>query len=142
MNRSTAAAMLRRGKHLAPDRFQAIPRDDAGAVALLDAWVDALAGEIDLPEAVWVEAATLWATHRAGDRMATPRDLLAAARDVRDRWDRHPELGPRLADYRARRLDARYAQMGLDPTSPATPLDAPDHSAEVHRLVHHTARTA
>ena len=54
MNRSTAAAMLRRGKHLAPDRFQAIPRDDAGAVALLDAWVDALAYTANSPTGLYL----------------------------------------------------------------------------------------
>jgi len=113
MNRETAARILRHGKALAPDRFPALPRDAGEARAVLDAWVDSL-GTVNLPDEVWRDAVTLWATTLVGERMATPRDLIQAAYTVRDRWENDPARREVLETHRLVRLNANYARMGLD----------------------------
>jgi len=113
MNRQQMATVLAKGKALAPDRFPAIPADSKAAEATLDAWREALS-VVALPEGVWLAAVTMWATSMVGDRMVTPRDLIAAAYAVRDRWEQHPERRQVLDDYRLARLNANYERMGLE----------------------------
>lgn len=114
MNRQIVATVLTAGKMLAPDRFPAVPEGAKARGVMLDVWVRALAG-FDLPADVWQEAVVVWATELAGDRMVTPRDLVAAARVVRDRWDGDPERRALLDAYRVARANRNYARAGLDP---------------------------
>lgn len=99
-----AMGVLSRGKVLAPDKF---PKPD---MAVAEAWGSIL-GRLNVPMEVWPEAVDLWAAERAGEGMVTPRDLLAAARDVRDRWERDPERRKLLEQYRLARREARDAAL-------------------------------
>ena len=121
MNREIASMILVKGKTLAPDRFPAIPGEDdpEGRRMLLDAWRESLS-IVALPAEVWSAAVTMWATSMVEDRMVTPRDLIRAAYAVRDRWEQHPERKKILDEYRAARLNANYARMGLEPVPEAT----------------------
>lgn len=98
------ALVLQRGKMLAPDRF---PKPD---LAVAEAWGRIL-GSLNVPVEMWPEAVDLWATESVGERMATPRDLLQAVRDVRDRWERDPERRQLLEQRRLARRDARDAAL-------------------------------
>lgn len=98
------AHVLQRGKLLAPDRF---PKPD---MAVAEAWGRIL-GRLNVPVEVWPEAVDLWAAERIGERMATPRDILNAARDVRDRWERDPERRQLLEQRRLARREARDAAL-------------------------------
>lgn len=115
MNRELASMILLKGKTLAPDRFPVIPGEDdpEGQKMLLDVWRESLS-IVSLPAEVWSAAVTMWATSMVGDRMVTPRDLIAAAYAVRDRWEQHPERRQVLDDYRLARLNANYERMGLE----------------------------
>lgn len=99
-----AMHVLSRGKLLAPDRF---PKPD---MAIAEAWGRIL-GRLNVPVEVWPEAVDLWASERIGERMATPRDILNAARDVRDRWERDPQRRQLLEQRRLARRDARDAAL-------------------------------
>lgn len=99
-----AAHVLQRGKLLAPDRF---PKPD---MAVAEAWGRIL-GRLNVPLEVWPEAVDLWASERIGERMATPRDILNAARDVRDRWERDPQRRQLLEQRRLARREARDAAL-------------------------------
>ena len=119
MNLELAANILAKGKKLAPDRFPQADREVA------QAWAEAL-GEVDFPPRLWSEAVTLWATHLAGDRMVTPRDLLSAAYSVRDRWESDPERAQILEALRVERANRNYAKGGLEPIVAADlPQNAP-----------------
>ena len=98
------ALVLQRGKMLAPDRF---PKPDK---SVAEAWGRIL-GRLNVPIEVWPEAVDLWASERIGERMATPRDILNAARDVRDRWERDPQRRQLLEQRRLARRDARDAAL-------------------------------
>lgn len=100
--RALAAAVLQRGKLLAPDRF---PKPSP---EIADAWGEIL-GSLNVPVEIWPQAVTLWASESVGERMCTPRDLLQAARDVRDRWERDPRLGEVLRKRREAIRQARDA---------------------------------
>lgn len=113
MERNQMAAILAKGKALAPDRFPAIPAEKQAAEATLDAWREALS-IVALPEQVWLAAVTMWATSLVGDRMVTPRDLIQAAYAVRDRWEQQPQRKALLDEYRLARLNANYERMGLE----------------------------
>lgn len=119
MNRQTVAAILAKGKALAPDRFPAIPANDEAAEATLEAWRESLS-IVALPPEVWSAAVTMWATSMVEDRMVTPRDLIRAAYAVRDRWEQHPERKRLLDEYRLARLNANYQRMGLEPVPVST----------------------
>lgn len=99
-----AAIVLQRGKTLAPDRFPGISAE------VTEAWGRVL-GSLNVPVEMWPEAVDLWATESVGDRMATPRDLLQAVRDVRDRWERDPSRRELLAAHRRALRDARDAAL-------------------------------
>lgn len=119
MNLELAANILAKGKKLAPDRFPQADREVA------QAWAEAL-GAVDFPPRLWSEAVTLWATHLAGDRMVTPRDLLSAAYSVRDRWESDPERAQILEALRVERANATYRRAGLEPIVAADlPQNAP-----------------
>ena len=119
MNLELAANILAKGKRLAPDRFPQADREVA------QVWAEAL-GAVDFPPRLWAEAVTLWATHLAGDRMVTPRDLIGAAYSVRDRWESDPERAQILESLRVERANRNYAQMGLEPIAASDlPQNAP-----------------
>lgn len=99
-----AAIVLQRGKNLAPDRFV------APSPAVTEAWGDAL-GTVNIPVEIWLEAVVFWAMHDRSERMAKPSDIVAAARDVRDRWERDPERRQLLEQYRLARREARDAAL-------------------------------
>jgi len=135
MDRQLAARILRKGKNLAPDRFPALPRDQAAAREMLDDWTGSLA-VVNLPEQVWSDAVTLWATHLVSDRMVTPKDLVQAAYLVRDRWENDPTKRELLDAHRRARLNANYTRMGLEPLTselPAQPAAELPTSPQVHR---------
>lgn len=96
-----AAAVLNRGKQLAPDRFPQASPETARA------WAQALSGAFDaLPVQLWPEAVDAWATEFVGDRMATPKDLRDAAYVVRDRWENdHGRRQVLEAQREARRVE-------------------------------------
>lgn len=101
--RQLAAAILGKGKALAPDRFpQASPE-------VAQAWAEALGRDFDaLPfPRLWDEAVILWATRLVGDRMITPRELRDASRVIRDRWDGDPRLRQVLNEQRQRAVEER-----------------------------------
>lgn len=123
MNRQLVSMILAKGKALAPDRFPAI-QEGADGQLLLDSWVESLS-IVALPEQVWSAAVTMWATSMVGDRMATPRDMIAAAFAVRDRWENDPRRRELLEEHRAARLNANYRSMGLE-TVERQMLDRPD----------------
>lgn len=105
--RALAAAILNKGKTLAPDRFPQAGPDVA------QAWADALGVTFDaLPfTELWEEAVLLWSTELAGDRMVTPRDLRHAALVVRDRWDSHPARRDLLRARREAAVEERDQQL-------------------------------
>ena len=119
MNLEMVSMILVKGKTLAPDRFPAIPGDAEGKRMLLEAWRESLS-IVSLPAEVWSAAVTMWATSMVEDRMVTPRDLIRAAYLVRDRWEQQPARKKILDEYRAAKLNANYARMGLEPVPVAT----------------------
>ena len=118
MNLELVAHILRKGKALAPDRFPAIPANPEDAKLTLNAWAEAL-GTLDFPPELWAEAVTRWATQLAGERMATPKDVLHAAMLVRNDWEGVPEKAAVLDELRAARANRNYAKAGLEPITPA-----------------------
>ena len=119
MNLELVSMILVKGKTLAPDRFPAIPGDADGKRMLLETWRESLS-IVSLPAEVWSAAVTMWATSMVEDRMVTPRDLIRAAYAVRDRWEQQPARKKILDEYRAAKLNANYARMGLEPVPVAT----------------------
>lgn len=126
MNLELVAHILRKGKALAPDRFPAIPANPEDAKLTLDAWAEAL-GTLDFPPALWAEAVTRWATQLAGERMATPKDILHAAMLVRNDWEGDAEKGAILRELRVARANRTYEKAGLDPITEA---DLPQYAGK------------
>ena len=118
MNIEVAKRILTVGKRLAPDRF---PQP---ALEIAETWELALA-TVNLPPQVWEDAVLLWCTHLVGDRMCTPKDLIAAAYTVRDRWESDPQRRQILEAHRVECQNRNYARAGLEPIGVA---DLPNHS--------------
>ena len=97
-----ASNILRRGKLLAPDRF---PQP---SLEVSEAWGRVL-GSFNVPAEIWAEAVDLWASKPGSTRMCIPGDILQAARDVRDRWERDPVRGEMLRKRREAIRQARDA---------------------------------
>lgn len=95
-----AANVLHYGKALAPDRF---PKPTE---LVLMAWGEAL-GSRRFPPGVWPEALRLWAAEIAGERMATPAELVRAARVVVERWESTPGRREQLRAFREARAEER-----------------------------------
>ena len=105
-----AAAILQRGKQLAPDRF---PKPDPGTA---EAWAHAL--NRNYPPALWEDAVFLWATSLVGERMCTPRELLEAAKHVVRRWEVDASKRDVLEAYRHQALTENYKRIlgpGFEP---------------------------
>ena len=136
MNLELVAHILRKGKALAPDRFPAIPANPEDAKLTLDAWAEAL-GTLDFPPELWAEAVTRWATQLAGERMATPKDVLHAAMLVRNDWEGVPDKAAVLDELRAARANRNYAKAGLDPITVA---DLPRYAGSPPEAVTEAAR--
>lgn len=126
MNLELVAHILRKGKALAPDRFPAIPANPEDAKLTLDAWAEAL-GTLDFPPELWAEAVTRWATQLAGERMATPKDVLHAAMLVRNDWEGVPEKAAILRELRVARANRFYEREGLDTITAA---DLPQYAGK------------
>lgn len=126
MNLELVAHILRKGKALAPDRFPATPANPEDAKLTLDAWAEAL-GTLDFPPELWAEAVTRWATQLAGERMATPKDVLHAAMLVRNDWEGVPEKAAILRELRVARANRFYEREGLDPITEA---DLPQYAGK------------
>ncbi|WP_408934989.1 hypothetical protein ACKFRL_07750 [Corynebacterium marquesiae] len=75
-----ASQVIAYGSAAAPAQFPK-PED-----IVVQVWADVLS-EINVPPEVWRDAVKLWAAYHAGDRMATPREIVSAARDVVKRWE-------------------------------------------------------
>lgn len=88
-----AAHILQRGKTLTPDRF---PKPSPTTT---QAWGQILAKQ-PFPLDVWPEAVDYWAANLVADRMATPHDLIQAARAVMARWETQPEHREALKAHR------------------------------------------
>ncbi|QQU97768.1 hypothetical protein [Corynebacterium amycolatum] len=128
------ALVLNRGKALAPDRF---PKPDR---SVAEAWGHVL-GSVNLPPGIWRDAVDLWAMERVGQRMATPREIVDAARAVRDRWERDPERSKLLQQRRIALRDARDAALErgeLTAVRTMPTLSAPRDSgvASISQIVH------
>jgi hypothetical protein len=105
--RALAAAILAKGKALAPDRFPQPSPDSTKA------WADALGSTFDsLPFTdLWEEAVLLWSTDLAGDRMVTPREIRHAALVIRDRWETRPARREILRARREAAVEERDRQL-------------------------------
>jgi hypothetical protein len=108
MNIEVAKRILTVGKRLAPDRF---PQP---ALEIAETWELALA-TVNLPPQVWEDAVLLWCTELVGDKMCTPRDMIGAARTVRDRWESDPQRRQILEAHRVECQNRNYARAGLEP---------------------------
>jgi hypothetical protein len=112
MNSDIAKLILATGKRLAPDRF---PQP---SLEVAQAWYAALA-TVNLPPQVWEDAVLLWCTELVGDKMCTPRDMIGAARTVRDRWESDPQRRQILEAHRVECQNRNYAKAGLEPITAA-----------------------
>lgn len=131
-----AAAILQRGKQLAPDRF---PKPDRSTA---EAWARAL--DRNYPPALWEDAVYLWSTALVGERMCTPRELIEAAKHVVKRWEVDPSKRDVLEAYRHQALTANYKRIlgpGFEPhrvppppTETQRALDAPRGPVNVEDL--------
>ncbi|MGP5298933.1 hypothetical protein ACTXM9_04580 [Corynebacterium variabile] len=138
---STARRILSTGKALAPDRFPS--SNGESGERTLAAWAELFAEYgVNYPPEVWTPAVRAWAARAAGDRMVTPRDILAAAREVIAHWETDPEKAAWLAEQRHGTLSRREAAgalpVGTAPESPAdgrvTPNNALDAGADATPL--------
>lgn len=130
---STARRILSTGKALAPDRFPS--SNGESGERTLAAWAELFAEYgVNYPPEVWTPAVRAWAARAAGDRMVTPRDILAAAREVIAHWETDPEKAAWLAEQRHGTLSRREAAgalpVGTAPESPADGRTAPNRAID------------
>lgn len=109
---STARRILSTGKALAPDRFPS--SNGESGERTLAAWAELFAEYgVNYPPEVWTPAVRAWAARAAGERMVTPRDILAAAREVIAHWETDPNKAAWLAEQRHGTLSRREATGAL-----------------------------
>lgn len=78
-----AANIIAYGAAAAPAKF---PKDDP---IVLNVWADVLE-TINLPEDIWPEAIRHWAATTQTDHMASPWDIINAAKQVTKQWEHDP----------------------------------------------------
>lgn len=119
-----ARTILNTGKAIAPDRFPSLKGDAAATV--LRQWAEIIREHgTTYPGQVWEPAVRNWCTKAAGDRMATPRDILREASAIRTVWYGDQDKRAELDRRRNARMSDREARGALPAgTTPENPADA------------------